>query len=62
MHDKIEAKLQAVQNELNVYRRNTPLGFALYGELTQSDKRRIAQQVGEAAQDLSGIAQKLSIG
>ncbi len=62
LYDKIEAKLQAVQNELNAYRRNTPLGFALYGELTQGDKRKIAQQVGEAAQDLSGIAQKLSIG
>jgi iron uptake system component EfeO len=62
LYDKIEAKLQAVQSELNAYRRNTPLGFALYGELTQADKRKIAQQVGEAAQDLSGIAQKLSIG
>ncbi len=62
LYDKIEAKLQAVQDELNAYRRNTPLGFALYGELTQADKRKIAQQVGEAAQDLSGIAQKLSIG
>jgi iron uptake system component EfeO len=62
LYDKIEAKLQAVQDELNAYRRDTPLGFALYGELTQADKRKIAQQVGEAAQDLSGIAQKLSIG
>jgi iron uptake system component EfeO len=62
LYDKIEQKMQAVQTELNAYRRNTPLGFALYGELTQSDKRKIAQQVGEAAQDLSGIAQKLSIG
>ena len=62
LYDRIEAKLQAVQNELNAYRRDTPLGFALYGELTQSDKRKIAQQVGEAAQDLSGIAQKLAVG
>jgi iron uptake system component EfeO len=62
LYDKIEQKMQTVQTELNAYRRNTPLGFALYGELTQSDKREIAQQVGEAAQDLSGIAQKLSIG
>jgi iron uptake system component EfeO len=62
LYDKIEAKLQAVQDELNAYRRNTPLGFALYGELTQSDKRKIAQQIGEAAQDLSGIALKLSVG
>jgi iron uptake system component EfeO len=62
LYDKIEQQMQAVQSELNAYRRNTPLGFALYGELTQSDKLKIAQQVGEAAQDLSGIAQKLSIG
>lgn len=62
LYDKIERKLQVVQDELNAYRRDTPLGFALYGELTQSDKRKIAQQVGEAAQDLSGIAQKLSVG
>jgi len=62
LYDKIERQLQAVQTELNAYRRNTPLGFALYGELTQGDKRKIAQQIGEAAQDLSGIAQKLSIG
>jgi iron uptake system component EfeO len=61
LYDRIEQKLQAVQNELDAYRRSTPLGFALYGELTQSDKRKIAQQVGEAAQDLSSIAQKLSI-
>lgn len=62
LYDQIEHQLQAVQNELNAYRRDTPLGFALYGELTQDDKRKIAQQVGEAAQGLSSIAQKLSIG
>ena len=62
LYDKIEHQLQAVQDELNAYRRDTPLGFALYGELSQADKKKIAQQVGEAAQDLSGIAQKLSRG
>jgi iron uptake system component EfeO len=62
LYDRIEAKLQAVQNELNAYRRDTPLGFALYGELSEADKRKIARQVGEAAQDLSGIAEKLAIG
>jgi iron uptake system component EfeO len=62
LYDKIEGRLQAVQNELNAYRRDTPLGFALYGELSQEDKQKIAKQVGEAAQDLSSIAQKLSLG
>jgi iron uptake system component EfeO len=62
LYDTIEAKLQSVQNELNAYRRDTPLGFALYGELSEADKRKIAKQVGEAAQDLSGIAEKLAIG
>jgi iron uptake system component EfeO len=62
LYDKIEHQLQAVQDELDAYRRDTPLGFALYGELSQADKQKIAQQIGEAAQDLSGIAQKLSLG
>jgi len=62
LYDKIEGQLQAVQDELNAYRRDTPLGFALYGALSPADKRKIAQQVGEAAQDLSNIAQKLSLG
>jgi iron uptake system component EfeO len=62
LYDTIEAKLQSVQNELDAYRRDTPLGFALYGQLSEADKRKIAKQVGEAAQDLSGIAEKLAIG
>jgi iron uptake system component EfeO len=62
LYDRIEAKLQSVQNELDAYRRDTPLGFALYGELSEADKRKIAKQVGEAAQDLSGIAEKLATG
>lgn len=62
LYDKIERQLQTVQDELNAYRRDTPLGFALYSSLTQPDKRKIAQQVGEAAQDLTGIAQNLALG
>jgi hypothetical protein len=48
--------------ELNVYRRNTPLKFGLYEALTQSDKQKIAQQVGNAAQDLSEVALKITEG
>jgi iron uptake system component EfeO len=58
----IAEQLEAVQSELNAYRRNTPLGFALYGALSQSDKQKIAQQVGNAAQDLSEVALKITEG
>jgi iron uptake system component EfeO len=51
-----------VQTVLNRYRRNTPLGFAHYAALTEADKRTIAKQVGEAAQELSLVAQKLAAG
>jgi iron uptake system component EfeO len=58
--DTISKQLEAVQQELNAYRRNTPLGFALYGALTQTDKQKIAQQVGDAAQALSAVALKIT--
>jgi iron uptake system component EfeO len=55
----IGRELTAVQAELDVYRRNTPLGFALYGALTQADKIKIAQQVGNAAQALTAVAARI---
>jgi len=58
--DTIARKFQEVQAELNVYRRNTPLGFALYGALTRADKVKLARQVGEAAEALSAVAQKIA--
>jgi iron uptake system component EfeO len=58
----IAHELEAVQTELNAYRRNTPLGFALYSALSQTDKKRIAQQVGNAAQSLSEVALKITEG
>jgi iron uptake system component EfeO len=57
----IAQEFQAVQLELDKYRRNTPLGFALYGALTEEDKVKIAQQVGNAAQSLSAVALKLAL-
>jgi iron uptake system component EfeO len=57
----IAQEFQAVQLELDKYRRNTPLGFALYGALTEEDKVKIAQQVGDAAQSLSAVALKLAL-
>jgi iron uptake system component EfeO len=59
---RIAQKLKSVQTVLNRYRRNTPLGFAHYAALTEADKRTIAKQVGEAAQELSLVAQKLAAG
>jgi iron uptake system component EfeO len=57
----IAQQFKAVQLELNRYRRNTPLGFALYGALTEADKITIARQVGNAAQSLSAVALKLAL-
>lgn len=54
-------EFQTVQSELDKYRRNTPLGFALYGVLTQEDKVELARQVGNAAQTLSEVALKLAL-
>ena len=58
----IAGQFATVQQELDAYRRNTPLGFALYGALTQADKRKIAVQVGDAAQSLTSLAQKIAVG
>jgi iron uptake system component EfeO len=57
----IAQQFKAVQPELNKYRRNTPLGFALYGALTEADKVTLARQVGNAAQALSAVALKLAL-
>ncbi len=57
---EIEQKLASVQKVLETYRRSTPLGFALYGSLTAADKKLIAKQVGEAAQSLTGVVQRLA--
>ncbi len=58
---RIAKQFASVQSVLNKYRRDTPLGFALYGSLTEADKVTIARQVGDAAQALSGVAQKLAL-
>jgi len=60
MAAKIATELDAVQVGLNAYRRNTPLGFALYGELTQADKEKFARQVGNAAQGLTAVAARIA--
>lgn len=54
-------EFRSVQKELDRYRRDTPLGFALYGALTEEDKVQLARQVGAAAQSLAGVALKLAL-
>jgi iron uptake system component EfeO len=58
--DEIEAHFEKVQKSLDAYRRNTPLGFALYGELTPQDKRKFAVEVDALAEPLSAVAAKVS--
>jgi iron uptake system component EfeO len=56
----IEGRFEEVQKSLDAYRRNTPLGFALYGELTPQDKRKFAIEVDALAEPLSTVAAKVS--
>lgn len=56
----IAARFAAVQHGLDAYRRDTPLGFAYYGELTPADRRRFAQQVDALAEPLSTVAAKVT--
>jgi iron uptake system component EfeO len=55
----VEAKVAAVQKGLDRYRRDTPLGFALYSELTPRDRRAFAQQIAALAEPLSLVAGRL---
>ena len=56
----IAARFAAVQKGLDSYRRNTPLGFAYYGELTAADRLRFAQQVDALAEPLSTVASRVA--
>jgi iron uptake system component EfeO len=56
----IATRFEAVQHGLDAYRRDTPLGFSLYGELTAADRRRFAQQVDALAEPLSTVASKVT--
>jgi iron uptake system component EfeO len=57
---EIEAHFSEVQKSLDAYRRDTPLGFALYGELSAKDKRKFAAEVDALAEPLSTVAAKVS--
>jgi iron uptake system component EfeO len=58
--NNIAARFAAVQHGLDAYRRDTPLGFAYYGELTPADRKRFAQQVDALAEPLSTVAAKVT--
>jgi iron uptake system component EfeO len=57
--DQVDAQVKKVQAGLDRYRRDTPLGFALYSELTPQDRRAFAQQIAALAEPLSLVAGKL---
>ncbi len=57
--DQVDAQVAKVQAGLDKYRRSTPLGFALYSELTPQDRRQFAQQIAALAEPLSLVAGKL---
>jgi len=56
---QVERQFAAVQAGLDRYRRDTPLGFALYTELTKRDRRAFAQQLAALTEPLSQVAGKL---
>jgi iron uptake system component EfeO len=57
---EIAGRFAAVQQGLDSYRRDTPLGFADYGELTGADRRQFAQQVDALAEPLSTVAARVA--
>lgn len=56
---QVSAQFAKVQAGLDRYRRDTPLGFALYSELTPQDRRAFAQQLAALTEPLSQVAGKL---
>jgi iron uptake system component EfeO len=55
----LDARFADVQKGLAPYRRDTPLGFALYGELTAKDRKTLAQAIDALAEPLSTVASKV---
>jgi iron uptake system component EfeO len=55
----LNARFAEVFTGLAPYRRDTPLGFALYGELTSSDRKTLAQAIDALAEPLSTVASKV---
>jgi iron uptake system component EfeO len=57
--DEIEPRFADVQKGLDEYKRDTPLGFALYDELTDADRKQFATQINALADPLSLVAGKV---
>lgn len=57
--DEIEPRFADVQKGLDEYRRDTPLGFALYDELTDADRKTFSRQINALADPLSLVAGKV---
>jgi iron uptake system component EfeO len=55
----LTARFAAVEQGLAPYKRPTPLGWALYGELTPKDRKSLSQAVDALAEPLSMVAAKL---
>lgn len=57
--NEIKTQIADVQKGLDRYRRDTPLGFALYSELTPADRRQFSQQITSLAEPMSLVAGKV---
>jgi iron uptake system component EfeO len=56
---QIDDRMAAVEQGLDKYKRDTPLGYATYAALTPADRRQLAQQVTSLAEPLSLVAGKV---
>jgi iron uptake system component EfeO len=57
---EVAEQFAKVQAGLDRYRRDTPLGFAPYSELTRADRRAFAQQIAAVSEPLSQVPGKLA--
>jgi iron uptake system component EfeO len=58
--DTITTRFAAVQTSLDRYKRSTPLGYALYSELTRADRQTFATEVDTLDEPLATVAAKVS--
>ncbi len=56
----IADRFTAAQKGLAAYKRATPLGFALYGELTQADREKLSKLVNQLAEPLATVSAKVA--
>jgi FTR1 family protein len=57
---EIAGRFTAAQKGLAAYKRQTPLGFALYGELTQADRQKLSKLVNQLAEPLATVSAKVA--